>query len=74
MSSPNVGVQARVKEIQPLALFTHCYSHVLNLSIATSCKIQAIRNMTGTINEVFIFFDSSPKRQRFFELVLSKEG
>lgn len=74
MSSAKVGVQARVKSVQPLALYTHCSSHVLNLSVASSCQNSAIRNMMGTISEVFIFFDSSPKRQRFFETVLNKFG
>ena len=39
MSSGKDGVQAKIKEISPLALFTHCYAHCLNLSIAASCKL-----------------------------------
>jgi hypothetical protein len=73
MSSPNVGAQARAKEIQPLALLTHCCSHVLNLSIATSCQIQAIRNMRGTINEVFIFFIHHQKGKDFLNLSFPKK-
>ena len=34
MASEKVGVQARICIISPLALYTHCRSHVLNLSIA----------------------------------------
>ena len=30
----HTGLQARVKEISPSALYTHCYAHVLNLSLA----------------------------------------
>ena len=40
MSSGKEGVQAKIKEISPLALFTHCYAHCLNLSIAASCKLK----------------------------------
>ena len=32
--------------------------------------IPIIRNMTGVINEVFLFFYASPKRQNYFEHVL----
>lgn len=69
MSSYRVGVQARIR-----ALYVHCNSHVLNLSIASSCQIQAIKNMIDTINETFKFFHFSPKRQRFFESILDKES
>ncbi len=36
MSSDIAGVQAKLKEISPLALYTHCYFHCLNLSVAAS--------------------------------------
>ena len=39
MSSNRAGVQAKIKEVSPRALYTHCYSHCLNLSIAASCKV-----------------------------------
>ena len=56
------GVQARIHTISPLALYTHCRSHVLNLSITSACTIPIIRNMIGVIKEVFLFTDASPKR------------
>ena len=74
MSSSRVGVQARIRALAPLALYVHCNSHVLNLSIALSCQIQAIKNMIDTINETFKFFHFSPKRRRFFESTLDKES
>ena len=43
MSSGKEGVQAKIKEISPLALFTHCYAHCLNLSIAASLKLSGMR-------------------------------
>ena len=55
MSSSKAGVQARIKEISPRALYTHCYSHCLNLSIAASCQIQEVWNLIGIINEAHIF-------------------
>ena len=60
MRSGKEGVQAKIKEINPLALFTHCYAHCLNLSIATSCKLLEVRNLIGQINEAYLFLNNSP--------------
>ena len=70
MSSKIAGVQAKIREVSPLALYTHCYCHCLNLSIASTCKIQEVRNLIGVINETYLFLSNSPKRQRFFEAVV----
>ena len=67
MSSGKEGVQAKTKEISPLALFTHCYAHCLNLSIAATCKLSEVRNLIGLINEAYLFLNNSPKRQKLFE-------
>ena len=63
MASEKAGVQAKVREISPMAMFTHCYSHCLNLSIATSCKVQEVRNLIGVVNEFYSFLDNNPKQQ-----------
>ena len=60
MRSGKEGVQAKIKDINPLALFTHCYAHCLNLSIATSCKLSEVRNLIGQINEAYLFLNNSP--------------
>ena len=70
MSSERCGVQAIIKRHSPKSLFVHCNSHVLNLSIASACKIPAIRNALDVLNATYLFFDNSPKRQRFLERVL----
>ena len=67
MSGEVGGVQAKIKEISPLAIYTHCYSHCLNLSIAASCQVQEVRNLISLINESHLFLSNNPKRQRFFE-------
>ena len=61
------GVQAKIKAVSPRALFTHCYSHCLDLAIAASCSVQEVRNLISTINETHLFLANSPKRQRLFE-------
>ena len=39
MSSEACGVQGRIRRIAPMALYTHCNSHVLNLSVAAACRL-----------------------------------
>ena len=65
MSSEACGVRGRIRRIAPMALYTHCNSHVLNLSVAAACRLTSVRN---------IFFHFSPKRQRFLGQVLEKCG
>ena len=57
-----------------MALYTHYNSYVLNLSVAAACRLTSVRNMIGTLNETFLFFLFSPKRQRFVEQVLEMCG
>ena len=72
MSLQISGVQARIKEVSPRAVYTHCYSHCLNLSIAASCEVQKVRNLVSTINEAHLILSSSPKRQRLLELTIKE--
>jgi hypothetical protein len=67
MAGEKQGCQAKIKSLNKKALYTHCRSHILNLSIASACKLQQVRNMIDVLNSVFLFFDNSPKRQRFLE-------
>lgn len=61
MSGDFNGFQAHVTKIYPLAHYIHCSSHSLNLAISDDCNIQSIRNCTGTIQKVCVFF-KYPKR------------
>ena len=70
MSSSRAGVQGRISEIAPLAFYTHCQAHQLNLSIVKACSIPQIRNASQTISDISNFFSSSPKRQHFLEKVI----
>ena len=61
MSSSKAGVQAKIKEVSPRALYTHCYAHCLNLSIATCSNIQEVRNLIGIIRVPFFPLQQSQK-------------
>jgi len=56
------GLQARIKEIAPNALFTHCFAHKLNLVLQHGCNSNKICsiffvNITG----ISAFFHNSTK-------------
>ena len=72
MSSSHAGVQGRICEVAPLAFYTHCQSHQLNLCVVKACSVPQIRNVNGVVSEISKFFYSSGKRQRFFEHVIDK--
>ena len=48
MQSQKKGVASYISKESPSAIVTHCCSHNLNLSLATSCKIPIIDNITKT--------------------------
>ena len=69
MAGTHTSTQARI--IKSSCLYTHCRSHILNLSIASSCTEHGICDTIQVINEVYLLsFHNSPKRRRFLELVL----
>ena len=49
------------------AIYFHCASHKLNLSMANACNIRSVENMMTTITSFATFFNYSPKRQGALE-------
>ena len=56
MSSNRVGMQARIREISPLAIYTHCSGHCVNLVISHSCSLPVIRNVLDKMKATCVFF------------------
>lgn len=56
MAGIKKDASSRVLQKYPLATYIHCCSHILNLSIASSCSVVFVHNMMGTVSEVFKFF------------------
>ena len=46
------GVQAKIREIYPKALYVHCSAHRLNLVVNDLNSVQTIRNTTSTIKSI----------------------
>lgn len=63
MSSDTVGVQRRIKNQSPNAVYVHCSSHTLNLVISHSCALPNIRNAVDKLKQCSLFFLGSPKRE-----------
>ena len=72
MSSDAVGVQARIKQVAPLATYIHCSGHSLNLVISKSCSLPQVRNVLDRIQSCCRFFLNSPKRIDVLELIISR--
>ena len=74
MSSSRAGVQVRILKVAPLSFYTHCSAHQLNLCVASGCSIPQIRSESGTISEISKFFNNSPKRQHFVEMIIDSKS
>ena len=57
------GCSAHILRINNKALYTHCFSHRLNLAICKACCIQFIRNVFDQIKDISYFFNYSEPRQ-----------
>ena len=63
MSSELNGVQAKIKEDVPEAMFLHCYPHKLNLVLLHSAKcIPECKAFFKTLEGLTAFFSKSTKR------------
>lgn len=74
MSGKLGGVQQKIRELQPRALFTHC--HTLNLVVVHGCSdVPIVRNTTTTIEKIAVFFSASAmKKNMLQDLVMQDQG
>ena len=56
------------------AITTHCCSHNLNLSLASTCKLPVVDNVLEKYKILQIYFNSSPKREKLLEYVVSQNN
>ena len=68
MSGKRNGTAARISSQDPLALYTHCTSHCLNLAIVASFEEVSVCKMIGVVRRLsIIFVFAHPKRQKDLE-------
>ena len=69
MRGASKGVQARIKELNKNAIFTHCYIHNLNRALVNALfntSHSDMRNFFGTIELIFTFIEGSAARHAYF--------
>ena len=71
MSSSRIGLQACIREKAPLAVYTHCSGHCLNLVISHSCNIPVVTNALDKVQSAFLFFHHSPNQSKVLQQILS---
>ena len=73
MRGINAGVQAKVKAVQPKAIYSHCYAHYINLVIVeVSSTNQYSRNFFGVIQNLYNFLEASPHRHCKLESLMQE--
>lgn len=76
MSGMYTGLQARIREVSPSAMYTPCSAHSLNLvgDNAASCCTEST-NFFLLLQNLYVFFTSSTKRWEILkELLVKKEN
>lgn len=73
MSGRYTGLQARIKEVNPLAVYVPCSAHSLNLvgSCAAECCNQSV-TFFGLLQELYNFFTASTHRWKILQSYLHK--
>ena len=67
ISGNHTGLQARLKELSPSAMFVHCYAHVLNLVIVdTMTSNRAARDFFGVLQNLSVFIQTCTKRHAVY--------
>ena len=72
MSGEKSGVQKRIRDKQPKALYTHVAGHSLNLVIVSSCLVLSVRNAIDHIKSLTLWIKASPKREGLLQAIYQK--
>ena len=67
MSGYRTGVAKRINDIEPRAVFTHCYVHALNLAANDTVKqSKLVKDVLDTSREITKLIKYSPRREGIF--------
>lgn len=65
MLGKSSGVAVQLRNLQPLAVETHCHAHSLSLSVKDTTKhVKILRDTMGTAGEIILLVKYSPKREK----------
>lgn len=69
MSGKRAGVQSKIREKYPIAIYTHCMAHRLNLAIVDACNdIQSVRTFFNTLESLYVYFSNPSIHQQLKDL------
>ena len=70
MSGDFTGLCTRVLELNPMALYVHCYAHKLNLAFQdASNALPYLRDLISFINALVTFVNGSGVRHSLFKTI-----
>lgn len=69
MAGKRKAASSIILQKYPLATYIHCCSHILNLSIASSCSLVLVCNMMGSVSEVCKFFEHGKRQDKLVEVI-----
>lgn len=69
------GLQARIKKVEPRAVYVHCNAHTLNLVVQDGMEqVSIAKNFIGSVKEMINFIRDSPKRLAQFKNLQSEDS
>ena len=71
MESEKSGTASWILREYNKAITTHCCSHNLDLSLASTCKLPIVDNVLEKCKRLQIYFNSSPKQEKLLEYIVS---
>ena len=75
MAGAKAGVAARIEELEPRAVFVHCYGHALNLGVSDTIKHStAMKDCLDTCFEIVKLIKFSPKREAALRMLKEESG
>ena len=75
MAGARAGVAVKIQELEPRAVFTHCYGHALNLAVNdTITKVPKMKDCLDTCYEIVKLIKFSPKREAMLSQLKEEMG
>ncbi|KYN28567.1 Zinc finger MYM-type protein 1 [Trachymyrmex cornetzi] len=69
------GLQARIRDVEPRAIYVHCTAHTLNLVVQDAIEhVSYARNFVGIVKDIINFIRDSPKRLAQFKNLQSGDS
>ena len=65
------GAASVIKKQQPLAKYTHCRNHILNLAISFAYKNKSVKRFMDNLTSVCFFYENLQSDKSFLNILLN---